>query len=211
MTAKGDPIFVGLTAATGPVLQPGSRFSNKTYGLDDGRRTYLVHPNCSLKLWPQKGAADKENTGMYVVDVTDSNDASTLVQLEVSYQGIAGKKPNRVTPDCDVQMLTIPVLQGGSSASLLLPVPQPTSTNEYVATVQPTLTGVGKPVAATASWTPTPPTWSASFVPDPSKPPTYNYYVNQWVLQSRSWQEIIPGKLWFVREKAVYNFAVASA
>ena len=210
--AAGDRIILGLTASSAPVLQPGSRFSNKTYGLDDGRRTFLVHPQASTARWPRKATADADNPNMYVVDVTDSDDESGLIKLEVTYSGIAGAKPNRVSPDTDIQLLSIPVLGvNNTPATMLFPMPQPTATNEYVTAIRPTLAGVGSPLPASATWMPAAPPFSLTYTPDPSKIPTYNYYANQWVLQSRGWQEIVPGTVWFVREKGVYYYQLASA
>ena len=219
--ADGDPIFSkGFTADTAPVLQPGSHFSNRTYGLDDGRRTFLIHPNASQKSWPAVGDADtlsgldSQNPSMYIVDVSSSQDPSTLKVIECSYRGIAGTKPDRVTPDADIQMLTLPGTPsggGGATGSVIVPVPVPKVRREYVTKTKPTYTGVGLPVTGGASWLPSPPSWTLTFTPDSSQPPTYNYFSNTWVLNSRTWEEIIPGKLWFVRESATYYFSIASA
>ena len=208
-SASVAPIILGISAGTSPVLQPGSRFSNRTYGLDDGKRTFLVHPNYPSSKWPKAGKADGDNPSMYVVDVTDSDDPSSLVILEVTYKGIAGKKPDRITPDSDVQMITLPVYPNGASANMILPMPQPRATREYVSTVQPTYQGVGAAISAT--WLPQPPAFSLSFVPDPNKPPTINYFSNQWVLQGRTWDAIIPNQVWLVRERVAYFYSLASA
>ena len=213
--AGTPPVFAGITSTTTPVLQPGSRFTNRTYGLDDGTRTFLVHPNASRSLWPAKGNADgTANPSMYVVDVTPSDDPSSLILLTVTYKGIAGTKPDRVVPDCDIQMMTIPATTGGTSGSLVVPVPQPRATREYVLTTAsgaaaPTLNGVGSPI--TDTWLPSPPNWTLTYTPDTSKPPVANYWKNQWVLSNRSPEPIVPGLVWFVRDTAVYYYSLASS
>lgn len=212
MPSGTAPIFAGITATTPPVLQPGSRFTNRAYGMDDGTRTFLVHPNASKSLWPQKGNADgSANPNMYVVDVTPSNDASSLILLTVSYKGIAGTKPDRVIPDCDISMMTIPTLTDGTGGSTVVPVPQPRASREYVYVLAaggtaPTLTGVGSPI--TADWLPAAPDWSLTYVPDTSKPATRNYYPDKWVLQNRTPEPIVPGLVWFIRETAVYYYSL---
>jgi hypothetical protein len=209
---SGIPIIQGITSSTTPVLQGGSEFSNRTYGLDDGKRSFLVHPQASKTLWPQVGNPDgTANPYMYIVNVTPRNDQSTLILLEVAYRGISGSKPDRIIPDCDVQMLTLPgsTTSGGITANVIVPVPQPKVTREYVTLTQPTNQGVGSPLDG--SWLPALPDWEIAFYPDPTKQVTNNYYPNQWVLQARSPDPIIPGKVWFVRERATYFYGLASA
>ena len=214
------PLFAGITSGTPPVLQPGSQFTNRTYGMDDGRRTFLVHPAASNSLWPQKGTTDATHPGMYVLDVADRLDESTLIALDVTYKGINSSTADRITPDVDLQMLTIPATSvgpsgtptySGPSANVLFPMPQPKLSREYVTTSKPDYSLVGVAVTSPAGFFPDVPVLELYFTVDPSKPPTVNFWKNQWVLQSRTWQEIIPGKVWFVRERFVYYYAIVSA
>ena len=211
------PIILGLTATSTPVLQAGATFSNRNYGLDDGRESYFVHPLLPKSAWPQVGntslANPKANPQMFATEVTPRLDESTLLLLEVSYKGIAGTKPDKITPDCDVQMITMPggTDTGGVVYNTIIPVPQPKVSREYISLTQPTYAGVsGGLVPATNPWLPDAPSFTLEFTPQSGTTVTNNYWENSWFLQARTWQEIVPGKVWFVRETAVYTYKIAS-
>ena len=147
-----------------PVLQPGWSFTNRVYGLDDGKESYYVHPGLPKSQWPKVGNTSLANAGanpqMFAVEVTPREDESTLILLEVAYKGIAGTKPDKITPDCDVQLLTMPTGttstgSGSTNYQVIIPVPQPKATREYVATTAPNYAGVG--VGFAAAWLPAPP------------------------------------------------------
>lgn len=208
MGPAGSPIFRGISSGTPPVLQPGSRFTDRTYGLDEGHRKFLVHPDRSKTSWPQKGDQDAEHPSMFVVEVTPSDDPSSMVELDVVYRGISGKKPKRVTPDCDTRMITIPSSASTATNNLQFPLPIPTVCTEFVVTAAPNLNGVGLPIAA--EYLPSPASISLEFVPDPDNLPSVNYWGNQWVLDGRTWEEIIPGKVWFVRERMTYYYRISA-
>ena len=68
-----------------------------------------------------------------------------------------------------------------------------------------------KTAKLSATWLPSPPNWTLTYTPDTSKPPVANYWKNQWVLQNRTPEPIVPGLVWFVRETAVYYYSLASS
>ena len=216
--AGTPPLILGLGPGTPPVLQSKGKFSNRVYGLDDGSESYFVHPALPKSFWPRVGNTSLANAAanpqMFAVEVTPQVDESTLILLEVAYKGIAGSKPDRITPDCDVQMLTMPTGTtstgtGSTSYNVILPVPQPKCTREYVQTgTAPTLADVGS--GAAASFLPAAPSFSLSITPTAGSTITTNYWQNSWYLATRTWQEIVPGKVWFVREVYVYTFNIAS-
>ena len=215
--AGTPPLFLNIGPGTTPVLQPGWSFTNRVYGLDDGKESYYVHPGLPKSQWPKVGNTSLANAGanpqMFAVEVTPREDESTLILLEVAYKGIAGTKPDKITPDCDVQLLTMPTGttstgSGSTNYQVIIPVPQPKATREYVATTAPNYAGVG--VGFAAAWLPAPPGFNLSITPTAGSTITTNYWQNSWYLQARTWQEIVPGKVWFVRETAVFTYKIAS-
>ena len=208
--AKGDPIFAGAAAQQGgaPVLQPGSRFTDRPWGLDDGKRTFLVHPLTPRSAWPQKGAPDAQYPSMYVLDVENSADESTLILLTVTYKGFSSAtKPIKVRTDGDVQMLTLAGNGQAGNANFQVQVPMPLCNVERISGTLPNLQGVAQ-AAGSLTFLPTVPAFSITLTSTAT--PTENYLTG-WVLSTRGWEEIIPGKVWLVRERYTYFYRLASA
>ena len=207
--AKGDPIFAGIKANSAPVLQPGSRFTDRPWGLDDGTRKFLVHPDAPTKLWPQKGAPDSEYPSMYVLDVEESDDESTLILLTVTYKGYSNvtTKPVKVRSDCDIQMLQLAGNGQAGNANILVAVPQPYTNAERIVGTLPNLTGVAQ-AAGNLAFLPAVPPLSLTL---PSTATPMENLLTGWVLSTRGWEEIIPNNVWLVRERYTYYYRLASA
>ena len=209
MATKGDPIFLGAALQPGqpPIPQPGARFTDRPWGLDDGRRTFLVHPQTPRTAWPQKGAPDAQYPSMYVLDVENSVDESTLILLTVTYKGFSSAtKPLKVRSDCDIQMLQLAGNGAAGNANFQVQVPQPYTTVERISGTLPNLTGVAQ-AAGGLSFLPSVPAFTITL--SSTATPTENYLIG-WVLSTRGWEEIIPGKVWLVREKYTYYYRLAA-
>ncbi len=205
--AKGNgraPIFVGgLSGGSDPAEQPGSEFSDREFSWDDGRRTFLVHPDLPRARWPKKGDKDAEHPQMFVTEVRERLDASSLIELEVSYRGITdARKRVKVRPGVDTQMAA---LIQGEGLTINVPVPRPNCSLEFVAVRKPSLGGGQPSDAAALALLPTPEPFVLLPLGDGSSI-TENYYKG-WVLQSRSWEDV-GGVIWLVRERHVFYHAI---
>lgn len=207
----GDPIILGV-APGALILQPDSRFRQSRHGLDTGHFEYITHSATPSSYWPKVGDAGKKHSKMFVTSVEDVQEDSTLIRLIVDYEGLlepGDRKKSRIIPDCDVSIFTLPALEAedGPKIQVVAPIPKPRLTREYCTNVQPTLDGVGETDAG--GDLPDLPSFSISFVPDPDAVQTVNYFTG-WILESRNWEEVLPGKgIWIVRESVAYYYNLA--
>lgn len=204
--------YVGGLAVGTLVLQEGAGFEDGPPGqFDEGQKTFLTHCDTPRSKWPQRGERDATYIGMKVHKVVDRMLDCGLIELTVAYRGaIRGdQKPDLISQGADTQMLTLPARSGSSSgpaATMIAPVPVPTCSRELIVFVEPTTAGVGLP--AVAEFLLAPPAFSLTFYADPDQPLTLNYFANQWILQSRNWDNSTPN-VWLVRERYAYFYAIS--
>lgn len=213
--AAGDPKFIGITSGTAPVLQEGREFPNNTYGLDEGRATYLCHPDLATSFWPQLGDAHPTYSQMFVSRVSNKLLESTLIELSVDYSGkSAQNKPDKLTPSTDTSVFSYEAkgINVDYTTTVNVQVPVPTLTREYVKFTAPDQSGVG--LAAEASllvanggFLYTPGTFT--FTISSSVGGLSINYLTGWVLASRTSEAIVPAHVWMVTENYHYFYALA--
>jgi hypothetical protein len=209
----GAPIFIGSALVPGLLIpQEGAGMRTTEWGYDEGERRWLTSPSTSPNSYPQRDQPDATYGNMYVREVVPRQDPSGLIEIRATYRGIissgAGQNKPRVLPGVDTQLMSIGVLSSGTSMTLLAPIPQDTCTYEYVTTTQPTKAGVAQNTNASFLGSPAP--FSITFVADPSAAaPPLNYFINTWVLEDRTWEDVA-SKVFLVRERYRYYNRIGS-
>lgn len=203
--AAGDRIISSGIKRGQLIPQEGITFSDNEYGLDDGLRTYLTHPNTPRTQWPQVRDEDALYPQMYVVRVVPRILECGLTELAVEYRGIVRRKPEKIVLDGDSPTFPISALVSNVPTTILVPIPTPAVIRTYVTTKEPNLNGIG--LKAAGKFLPAVSEFPLTWTPNSDEPQTINYLTG-WILQSRS-SEAVAGKIYEVRERYTYNHLLA--
>lgn len=211
---QGDPIVVGIFPGVFH-LQEGSGWNETQWGLDEGHFSWETHVLTPRSSYPKIGDVSSALptlgpfNRMYIIDVKDAVDASgKVVRIDATYSGSMNPgavKKQKISPAVDTSIFNLPTLPTDTKINVVARVPKLRVTREYVTTTQPTYAGVSETYSAT--FLPSLPSFTITFVPDPDEPQTVNYS-NGWKLDNREWEPVADA-VWHVRESINYYWNLA--